>query len=367
MPVEPAAAEHIESVLLAIAAGDRSSRHQLPTMISDHVLGRVIQHCNEHALDGLLAHAVAEERLALTAAQRSRVADHQRGAMEHVLRVERLVVAVCAELAARGLEYRLLKGVALAHGVYADPSMRSFGDGDVLIHPADFARAVGLVAEMGGRRRIPPLRRGWDEAFGKEASIEVGGVTIDLHRRLIDGPFGQLTPTDALVSRGRSVMIGGRTLTTLDLADLYVHAALTAGAADDPPRLVTLRDLIELEHQPGFECRLILERAAEWKVECAVARAVMLLDTQLHPDDSPALLRWARNYRSTGRERLVMASYIGARRGVRRRLATMAVLPTWSRRAAFLRATLLPDRTYLAARSWGRVDQIRWGLRKLRR
>ena len=38
----------------------------------------------------------------------------------------------------------------------------------------------------------------------------------------------------------------------LDVVDAYVHAGLTAGAADMPARLLTLRDMVELERHERF-------------------------------------------------------------------------------------------------------------------
>ena len=51
-------------------------------------------------------------------------------------------------------------------------------------------------------------------------------------------------------------------MSMLDLADAYVHAGLTAGAADVPARLITLRDLLELEARPEFDADAVLQTGA---------------------------------------------------------------------------------------------------------
>ena len=68
---------------------------------------------------------------------------------------------------------------------------------------------------------------------------------------------------------------------------------MTAGAADVPARLITLRELLELERAPGFAADAVRAAAAQWGVEAALARGVRVLDEVLHPDPAPALLPWA--------------------------------------------------------------------------
>ncbi len=86
-------------------------------------------------------------------------------------------------------------------------------------------------------------------------------------------------------------------MSMLDLADAYVHAGLTAGAADVPARLITLRDLLELEATPEFDADAVLGRVRSWGAEAPVARAVRLVEDRLRPDRPPALAGWARQLR----------------------------------------------------------------------
>ena len=163
--------------------------------------------------------------LPLTDEQRARVADQHRVAMAHVLRVERVAIAVGAELRRRGVDFRLLKGVALAHGVYADPASRALVDGDLVVEPGSIGAAVCAVGALGGRRFVPELRPGFDARFGKDIPMIVDGVAIDLHRTLISGPYGVTLPVDRLFRACRPVVIGGCQLPALDVVDAYLHAA----------------------------------------------------------------------------------------------------------------------------------------------
>ena len=174
--------------------------------------------------------------------------------MARVLAVDRTYLAVAAELERIGIGHRLLKGVALANGLYADPAVRSYADADVLLERDGLQRGLDALLALGGRRLLPEVRPGFDTRFGKDITLLFEAVPVDVHRTLIAGPYGERLPMSRLMSRRREVTIGERARApALDTADTYVHAALTAGAADLPAKLVTLRDLLELEHAAGFD------------------------------------------------------------------------------------------------------------------
>jgi hypothetical protein len=150
-------------------------------------------------------------------------------------------------------------------------------------------------------------------------------------------------------------------------ADAYVFAALTAGAADVPARLVTLRDLLELERAPSFDADAVRRAAARWGVEAALARAVRVVADVLHPDVPPALADWARHFRLRRLDRFYLGCYTSTARSYRSTLATLLAIPAWSDRARFTRALLVPQRSYRRARGWSFGDHVLRGFRKLRR
>ncbi len=67
---------------------------------------------------------------------RERVETVFRGWLTHALRVERVLLDVTLTLDRAGIDSRVLKGVALSHTAYSDPSERVFGDVDLLV-PGD--------------------------------------------------------------------------------------------------------------------------------------------------------------------------------------------------------------------------------------
>ena len=142
--------------------------------------------------------------------------------------------------------------------MYADPSLRPFGDVDLLLDPTRFVDGIAALRAAGAIRWLPEVRRGFDGRFAKDVPVLFAGGAVDLHRTLIAGPFGRRIPLGELIVRRTSLVIGGRAMSMLDPADAYVHATLTAGAADMPARLITLRDLLELEATPEFDADAVL-------------------------------------------------------------------------------------------------------------
>ena len=316
-------------------------------------------------LDGLLLQASRDGAIELTDGQVAGFGRAHREDMEQALRLERAALDVVGLLADRGIDSVALKGMALANTVYADAGWRSFGDVDLLLDPAGFVAGIDALVAAGAERDLPEVRSGFDRRFAKDVPVLVNAMTVDLHRTLIQGPFGERLPVPMLLAAGRAVELGGRTMRVLAPADAYVFAALTAGAADVPARLITLRDLLELERAQDFDPDAVREVAAHWRVEAALARAIRLVDDVLRPDQPLALLVWARRFEPRRIERFYMSCYTSPARSYRSTLATLLAIPMWSDRARFTRAVLVPQRSYREARGWSLGDHVRRGFIKL--
>lgn len=101
----------------------------------------------------------------------SLIADRRRAAADQA----------CAALAAAGVPVLLLKGIAYAGRLYADPAARPMTDVDLLVAPDAIAAAARALARLGY----------WDAGEGVERSRFHHGVTlkrpggaIDLHRAI---------------------------------------------------------------------------------------------------------------------------------------------------------------------------------------
>ena len=90
------------------------------------------------------------------------------------------------------LDLLVLKGAALAETVYPRPSLRRFGDLDVLVRRADAARARTLLEALG--YIVDPMQ--WDDLVrGRDCQVnffnhtERGSVAVEMHTELINNDF----------------------------------------------------------------------------------------------------------------------------------------------------------------------------------
>lgn len=333
--------------------------------VDDATLRKAIRSAFLTALDGQLYDAVRSGALALDEVQWSRVAIHHEMVMLHVLQVDRQLLRVTQEFERQQIPYRLLKGVALAHSIYPDPSCRSYGDADILVMPERIPSAIHAVESIGGRRLLPEPRPGYDVRFAKDIPLILDGVAIDLHRTLVGGPYGFDLPIEQIFSRRRDVTIGSRVMPSLDPVDHFLHAAITAGAGDVPPRLVTLADMIRLRQDPAFSTEMFFDRAPRWGQGIPIAYAVRLVGSMLEPSGRRVLSEWATTVRPTARQRLVHTAYLSRHRGVWRSAAAVAGIP-WRDKAEFVAAHLFPRHAYLRRRGYGRWTPLARTIRSVR-
>ncbi|MBL4812770.1 MAG: nucleotidyltransferase family protein [Rhodobacteraceae bacterium] len=91
-----------------------------------------------------------------------------------------------ADIAAAGIRPILLKGTALAYGIYANPAMRSRSDSDILV-PTSALGCVRAVLERAGFERARPaagqLQESWTLTFETSGSHD-----IDLHWAALNAP-----------------------------------------------------------------------------------------------------------------------------------------------------------------------------------
>ena len=76
--------------------------------------------------------------------------------MQSCVQLERVLLETVAELDALGAEFRVLKGTAVAHLDYPDPSWRGFGDVDLLVQSDDYEAVVERLVATSGRAAGPP-------------------------------------------------------------------------------------------------------------------------------------------------------------------------------------------------------------------
>jgi hypothetical protein len=353
----------------AVAAWGLPTSLRLPDRpLDDEAFATLLRECEQHRLVGLLGAAARAGAVPLADSQRGLVEQCWQRWLAHALRIERLTLEATACLERAGLEARVLKGVALAHQAYPDPSWRVVGDADLLVRGEQLGVAVdALIVGLGLERDTPELRPGFDARFGKEVLLRsAGNLELDLHRTLVEGALGLTIRLDDLFLAPGHVVIGGRRLPTLGDAARLLHACYAAAFGDWPPRLASLRDVSQLLGTPdGPPTAEVLAMARAWRSEAVVALAVTEARDAFAaaPDDS--LTRWAAAWRSSRLDRLLVAAQRGPARASTRHLAALLVVPGVEPRLAYLRAVAFPQREYLAWRGLSIRDHATRALRRL--
>lgn len=330
---------------------------------------RLLSQVRRLRLAGLLQHALATDALPATADQREQVAQLHVRACLATLQLERRLLELLADLEGSGIEVVVLKGTASAHLLYPDPAQRMFGDNDLLFRSDQFDRALQVLADVGYRRPATAPRAGFDQRFGKGATL-VGpdGDEVDAHRTLLFGTFGLRIASQELFASTATFDLGGREVRALGPEAGLLHACLHAALGDPNPRLGSLRDVAQrfalAQHDPVETLRLL----RRWEVAPVVDRAVRLCEERLGVtiDDPVAEVAAARV--PTRTQRRAIASYVGGNRShAAKVVASVPFLDGPGTKAAWLWANLVPQRGFV--RSRGGRPGLPWlarGCRSLR-
>ncbi|MGA9039427.1 MAG: nucleotidyltransferase family protein [Terriglobales bacterium] len=172
------------------------------------------------------------------------------------------LIRIVAEFEARGIEVLPYKGPTLAETLYADVTMRQFGDLDLLIHAADVGKAKTALLDLGYSVSIQ-LTEQQERAYlasGYEYTFDsaFGRNLVELKWQILPRFYAIDFDVEAMFDSAATLSLGGHSLRTLCAEDhllvLCVHAAKHAWSQlswlDDLTQLVKQRmDWIAIEKQ----------------------------------------------------------------------------------------------------------------------
>jgi hypothetical protein len=347
---------------LRVVASFGSSERSAPETItpSPELWDGFLDELQRERLTGLAVASAQAGSLRLDEAQTDGLLERHRGAMLWALELERMLLDLVDVFEAGGVESIVLKGPALAHSMYPDPSWRPFADIDLLVRTRDWRAACSLLEERGARRLLPEPRPGFDESFGKGALyVADEGREIDLHRTLALGPFGQWIDPDELFDHTAGFSLGGKALRRLDdtasLAHVCIHSAL--GFRTPIPMMV--RDVAQVGRSGQIDWDVLEGWAERWRLGVVFQRA-MGMASETCGVSWPAEAQGTLRARSGTRERKALEAYVTERRSRGgTNLSTVRAIRGVRGKAAFLRALLLPDPEFLEARAGGSYRR-RW-------
>ncbi len=290
--------------------------------------------------------------LYLTPSQSAELLTRHRDAMLWVLTLERGLVRLAPDFRAAGIDFVVLKGPAVAHGFYPDPSWRTFADLDLLVRTADWRRACALLAELGFRRDLPEPRPGFDERFGKAAAhTGTDGFSVDLHRTLVLGPFGLWIDPDVLFERTTAFRLGGVSLKRLEHTSAFLHACAHASLGWHPPLLTPVRDVAQLATGADVNWEEVEELGDRWRLGVVVHHALKTASEQLGVE-LPEPARGILATRPRRREARLLEAYTSDRRwrgGTA--IATLRAIRGPGAKVAYIRTLLVPSKEFLVARA----------------
>jgi hypothetical protein len=335
---------------------------EIPLALDDW--SQLVEEAFRSRVTGHLVAAIGDGALVATPHQaHAALASHER-ALARDLLVERRMLEAVAVLDDSGIPVRVLKGSALAHTVYPDPSLRSFGDVDVLVPSQRYDQAVRALCRSGARRRYEEPRPGFDRRFGKGVCLETtDGFEIDVHRTFVAGPFGLSVDTRDLFGTSAEFVVGGRALHCLDPEARFVHACFHVALGHAEPRVVSLRDVAQVLLHTPLDGDRVRKLCVRWRCAAVVRRAVELTSALLAVDLDATPAHWVLEARPSSFERRALRSYTGPDRTY----ASQVVAGIYAVRGVrakteYARSLLVPRRTYVEDRDRTYASRLRRGL-----
>ncbi|HNP71652.1 MAG TPA: nucleotidyltransferase family protein [Kouleothrix sp.] len=194
------------------------------------------------------------------------------------------MVSVLAAFEHAGVRGIPVKGLVLAETLYGGLGLRSLGDLDVLVRPADLPAARAALRGLGFAQEADP---GFDNLYHPfhdppyYRPAAGGSVCLELHWGLWATRFFSLG-TDVLWRRALSAQVHGTTITVLSPEDTLLHLAIHRSRS--PLRLRFVCDIAALlgRHAATLDWAYVLEQAraagARTALFYALALSAELLD-----------------------------------------------------------------------------------------
>lgn len=210
----------------------------------------LVELCLNHRIGAILLEAVVQQRVVLAESAVLRLREGVGFLLSTQLRVERGALAMIELLAAEGIEFRVLKGLATAYLDYPNPAFRGFGDVDLLVRPRDVPRMMRML-EASGRGHFYVIR-GNDWRIQHAVTFVIDGIEVDLHHRLLHQAAGHRVAKLDLFADPEWFEIAGRRVAALPAWLRHLQAsAQNQLSAPEGRKLTSDLDAKRLERRNG--------------------------------------------------------------------------------------------------------------------
>ena len=351
-------------------AGPHAQRASLDQAIADLLEGEplpvidpaaLLRHCRVHGVSALVAAALSEQglKLAGTPGLREALIGHELYARLHHERLGDVLDALADER----IECLLLKGTPVAQLYYPSPALRSRGDTDLLVHPADFDRAGAVLEALGHDRELEAggTLRSYQASFARVDGVGCRHL-FDVHRRISNRQvFAKAFSWRELWESSIALPDIHRHARTLAPVHLLLHACLHRVAHMDSPyrvdgiehrgdRLVWLLDIALIARSlSATEWSRLAELARE-KAMAEVLRNGLEHAGERFPFEVPTdVITRLRNVQGEPSARLLAPT------GAAVLFEDFRSLDGWRPRLQLLRELVLPSPTYMLERYGART------------
>lgn len=333
-----------------------------PFTVADDQMPDLWNGIRNERLGGLAVAALDAGALELPDEGRAELFQRHREDMVRCLALEQTLLGLARAFEDAGVDFVVLKGPAIAHAVYPNPSWRPFIDIDLLVRTRAWRKACAVLEARGCVRRLPEPRPGFDERFGKAAvHVTPDGHQVDLHRTLVIGPYGLWMQPDDLFGRTATFPLAGRQLRRLDDTGLLLHACVHAALGQRVPFGQQLRDVSQVVAAGSIDVPSLEDWANRWRLGPVVRRAFEL-EARAIGSAWPTSLRGVLERPGAARDqRLVDAYSTDRRRRGGTAVATLRAIPDLRGRLAYVAALAFPRREFLTRRAEGSAPESRLG------
>jgi Uncharacterised nucleotidyltransferase len=287
----------VDEVLRAIAAHGLAAPPTAPLVVVDHEVDALLRAGAAHKVLGLLDQAVADGLVVGEASVTEVLQARGVTAAAGCLLVERHLLEVHERLEGAQMPHRFLKGAAVAHRFHAHPGLRTFVDVDVLVPGDRLAEAIALLEAADHVRLQPDPAPGFTRRFAKSVTVRhLGGVEVDVHRVIADGPFGLRTSSQPLWLRAPATLaLGGTAVPVLDAPAAFVQACANAVASYDRVALAALRDVAQIGTAVASQVGEVADLAGALALRPCVTDAVRRAQQELRweaPEPVASMAGW---------------------------------------------------------------------------
>jgi len=260
------------------------------------------------------------------------------------------------DLARAGIEAIVLKGAALAEGVYRNPALRPMGDLDLLVRRAEVEPARRVLAARGfelGRAETHPgalVEHENEILLWKPGRVR---VDLDLHWSLIDSPFHQQrTPEEWFWQTARAAAIGGAPARVLGAEALVLHLCAHLALHHGGTGLLWWNDIAEVLAAEGADLDWgeLAARAQDFGLLLPVRQVLAALAVEWGAPVPAAALRDLEERQPSRQEARAIALLQNPGSAGRRFWSDLAAMPSWRQRLRYARTHVLPSPEYMRRR-----------------